>query len=615
MIVSKPWHPTGNVGQRVRGIVSTARLAFMISAVLFTAARGAFAQQPDLKSLVDGGLGILRDRQLENGAYGDGPTTAVVLLAYRQSHRQYGPSDGPFLREALEWLHSESGAKDFSDHDRRLVGQLAAAYDEDSLHKWAASLPRLEEVPPQPVAQVWEEWQQSGSVSATLLEKLHESLVVGQQTGNLDADLWKSSGHWSVGVSGSLLERLGGMSGLASADTRTLAAACRLWSLCKKHLPAASGASPAPSIQGTPHEWDGDLASNYAVAARSALQFYSREQQEGRFGFMGRIDPGITAMCLTAVLRTCKRLQSPAPEYAFEGLDWLVSLQQEDGSIHAGSVKVYTTSAAVFALQSAGRENDQAVIQKAVEYLRTVQSDEGEGYDSESDWAYGGIGYGGDLRPDLSNTQFGLEALKEGGVPADDASFQRALVFLERCQNSPEINRMTVERGDGRQVKAGTDGGGMYHPGDSKAGYDPGEEGTVVARSYGSMTYALLKCYLFAGLPLEDSRVQAALNWIRRNYTLEYNPGFDREADPAAQYQGLYYYYFTMAKALDASGLEEVEDADGKSHRWREELSQHLLRVGFREGFWSNTKSPRWWEELPVLATAYSLIALDHAMP
>ena len=90
-----------------------------------------------------------------------------------------------------------------------------------------------------------------------------------------------------------------------------------------------------------------------------------------------------------------------------------------------------------------------------------VQSDEGEGYRADEYWAYGGIGYGGDLSPDLSNTQFAMEAMKRGGVPSDDESFRKAMSFLQRCQNDPEINPKVIVRGDGRKVQAGTDGGGI----------------------------------------------------------------------------------------------------------------------------------------------------------
>ena len=41
---------------------------------------------------------------------------------------------------------------------------------------------------------------------------------------------------------------------------------------------------------------------------------------------------------------------------------------------------------------------------------------------------------------------------------------------------------------------------------------------------------------------------------------------------------GLYYYYHTFAKALDAMKLDAVEDAKGVKHYWRVELANELIR-------------------------------------
>ena len=376
------------------------------------------------------------------------------------------------------------------------------------------------------------------------------------------------------------------------------------------------GESPkAPPLAGTPRRVEGDLKAAYKEAATAGIAYLEAQQKNGRFGFMGHEDAGITALALSAAIRTAHRLEKPLPPWVEQGLDWLVSLQKKNGAIHSGGLAVYTTSAAVMALADGGRAQDAAAIQKAATFLKVAQLDEGEGYEKDRDWGYGGIGYDGDeLRGDLSNTQFGMEALHAGGVPADDEAMQRAIVFLQRCQNNPEFNPKPFEREDGQVVKSGTDGGSGYAPGESKAGLVPNGDGTFTSRSYGSMTYALLKCYLFAGLKIDDPRVKSALQWIGAHWTVELNPGFDPKSAPNAEYQGLFYYWFTMAKALDASGLSELTGADGVKHAWRDELLKKLLVTSMNEGFWSNGKSGRWMEEFPVLASSYALIAMDHCL-
>ena len=82
------------------------------------------------------------------------------------------------------------------------------------------------------------------------------------------------------------------------------------------------------------------------------------------------------------------------------------------------------------------------------------------------------------------------------------------------------------------------DGGAFYKATESKAGQVENPDGTVSLRSYGSTTYAMLKCYLMAGLDPEDGRVKDALKWIANHFTLEENPGFDTAGDTKVGMQG-----------------------------------------------------------------------------
>ena len=140
----------------------------------------------------------------------------------------------------------------------------------------------------------------------------------------------------------------------------------------------------------------------------------------------------------------------------------------------------------------------------------------------------------------------------------------------------------------------------MYRPGESKAGSTP--DGGL--RSYGSMTYAGLKSMIYARLDRNDVRVLAAYDWVRRHWTVEENPGLGQ--------QGLYYYYLTMARALNAYGEEAIVDAGGRAHDWRRELVSQLLKVQRADGSWVN-ENGRWMEQIPELVTAYSVLAVEHA--
>jgi squalene-hopene/tetraprenyl-beta-curcumene cyclase len=120
------------------------------------------------------------------------------------------------------------------------------------------------------------------------------------------------------------------------------------------------------------------------------------------------------------------------------------------------------------------------------------------------------------------------------------------------------------------------------------------------------MTFALLRCYHLAGIGLDDGRVQDAVRWIERNWTLDHNPGMPEDQ----KYQGLYYMYATMGKALPLAGIDTV-DVPGKGKLdWRKELSAELLKRQKEDGSWKNEAS-RWWEGDPILATVYALTALE----
>ena len=79
------------------------------------------------------------------------------------------------------------------------------------------------------------------------------------------------------------------------------------------------------------------------------------------------------------------------------------------------------------------------------------------------------------------------------------------------------------------------------------------------------MTYAGLKSMIYAGVTADDPRVIAAMDFIQKNYSLTENPGMG--------HAGLFYYYHTFAKALDAADIEVLDDDEGAPHSWRSELA------------------------------------------
>jgi squalene-hopene/tetraprenyl-beta-curcumene cyclase len=303
--------------------------------------------------------------------------------------------------------------------------------------------------------------------------------------------------------------------------------------------------------------------------------------------------PGITALAALALVRAGGTERGTT---AFGGgapvakaMRYLVSQAKPNGAIYsdknpATALPNYNTALAITALHAARNPAYAPVIRHAQEFLERSQFDEGEGFTTK-DVAYGGIGYGSKPdKPDLSNLQQALEALKETNFASRAPLWDKAIRFLQRCQNRGESND---------QAWAGNDGGFVYaSDGESKAGGHS---------SYGSMTYAGLKSYIYCRVSRSDPRVQAAWNWLRARYTVQENPGM-RDA-------GLYYYYHTMSKTLAVWGQRTLIDAAGHRHDWSADLSRELIARQAADGSWVN-KNPRWWEDNPVLVTAYSMLAL-----
>jgi squalene-hopene/tetraprenyl-beta-curcumene cyclase len=118
------------------------------------------------------------------------------------------------------------------------------------------------------------------------------------------------------------------------------------------------------------------------------------------------------------------------------------------------------------------------------------------------------------------------------------------------------------------------------------------------------MTYGGLKSFLYAGVSKKDPRVKAAIGWIKRHYTLGNNPGMGKN--------GMYYYYHTFGKAMDALGDDLFEDAKGTKHDWRKELFEALKKQQKGDGSWSGAQRDPFGEGNPELSTAFAVLTLSY---
>ena len=130
---------------------------------------------------------------------------------------------------------------------------------------------------------------------------------------------------------------------------------------------------------------------------------------------------------------------------------------------------------------------------------------------------------------DLSMTRYVLEALRAAGVPSSDPQITKALVYLQRSQNSD---------------------GGFYfstiNPETNKAG-----EANGGFASYGTSTADGLLALRAANVPDQDARAVKAIQWLKNHHQPDRAPGFDGSARQVWA-SGLRFYY---AYVISRTGL------------------------------------------------------------
>ncbi len=340
-----------------------------------------------------------------------------------------------------------------------------------------------------------------------------------------------------------------------------------------------------------------DRGNDYLVGAQTEGGFWS----DGDY-------PAITSLALAALQGDPEEHHKAKKAAVLKrGYDYVLSSVKENGGIYRiESLMNYNTAVSVLALVAANDPAYAEVIRKSRNYLIRGQQDFGEigKTDTVLD---GGIGYG-DRYPhsDLSNTVLALEAIyyskhlvRDSAAAGDeDLDWDAAIQFIQNCQNLPETNDQAWVSGD-----AANKGGFVYFPGDSKAGEMKLPDGRVALRSYGSISYAGMLSYIYAEMDSKDSRVTAVRQWLEANYTLDENPGMGP--------QGLFYYYYTMSKALSLAGVEELSTESGESVDWARDLALKMLNSQRADGSWFNDNA-RWWEKDAALVTSYAVLTLQN---
>jgi squalene-hopene/tetraprenyl-beta-curcumene cyclase len=348
---------------------------------------------------------------------------------------------------------------------------------------------------------------------------------------------------------------------------------------------AMAADAPAPASAAAPAA---KLDPKVDAAARASVDkgvAFLKKQQSDNGSYGNHV--GLTAEAILALTTSYHHYEPEDGPFISLATDWLVKQQRPDGAISGDATPTYNTALAILALHSVSPKAFKKQIEAGQKFLAGVVLDEADKVNPK-DAYYGGMSYGSleEERPDLSNLQFGLEALRKTDYDPNADVWKKAQMFVTRCQNRSESND---------QEWAGNDGGFTYRP--------TGNHGTFA--SFGSMTFAGLKSLIFSNAKKDDPRVQSAWSWIQKNYTFNEHPGRGTVT--------YYYYLQTAASALNAFGEPYVTDDKGRKHLWAADLIARLASLQKPDGSWVNSDG-QYWEDNPLLVTSRAVIALNNAL-
>lgn len=366
-----------------------------------------------------------------------------------------------------------------------------------------------------------------------------------------------------------------------------------------------------------------DLAQKVVDTWASAADWLVSQQDESGAWKQGQGEKAIPSPAFTGLMATALG-NAPASIHAKykapvdKAIHYLLSKLNADGSVGEGPtgafLKTYSTGIALMAFSSVERTDKIAdAIRGGQAYLKHNQLKEGKDI--------GGMGYGDESGggrkgvANLSTTGFAAEGLKRSGLPQDDEFWKLVVQFVRQCQNNSEVNTnpefLAAMKEKGLSV--GDDGSLYYAPiADGKAQ----KAGTrkvadkEVIQGYGAMTYDGIKTYLYAGLKKDSPEVKSAIDWVRKNYSVDAHPGFAFDQVQRHHLRGLYHYYLVMSRALEAYGENPFETFDGVKHDWARDIAEQLVKSVKEHHLWKND-NPNWFEGDPILVTGYVLTTCD----
>lgn len=289
-------------------------------------------------------------------------------------------------------------------------------------------------------------------------------------------------------------------------------------------------------------------------------------------GWMPEIGPGLTALCVSALLFAGVGESDPAVQ---KGIDHLFNKTPAPWKEWSDS---YDYAVFILALTATGNKKEYMdEVEYATEQLIKLQTPDGG-------WGYGS------MVADAAHLQYviyGLYAAQQWGVKIPTEVWTKAVSWLIKLQRP--------------------DGGWNY----SGEGMGP-----FAVDSYGSMTATAVMGLKAAGLGPSNEATKRGIDWLTKYYSITRNPG---------SFYWHYYYMLSLQRAMD---MPPKQDTIG-GHDWYHEMASFLVSKQMPDGSWiadtpiSATGVSAVVQDLSdwasnrgdIMTTAFAIMFLIKAMP
>ena len=310
---------------------------------------------------------------------------------------------------------------------------------------------------------------------------------------------------------------------------------------------------------------------------RGANYLLEQQRNDGSWSDMIAQPGGVSALCALALSSAGVE---PDDDRMQKALDYLRTIRPE---------RTYAVALQTMVFARAEPDRDRELILRNVKWLESTQIKEGP---FKGAWTYPGLGAGGDN----SNSQFALLALHEAervGVVANEQTWRLAKTYWEKCQNddgSWGYNKKELAPHTGSMTCAGITS--LVIAADK------------VLQSDARVSGDHIDCCA-AHEPGDADRIDRAIQWLGRHYSVAYNPG-------TGGTWALYYLYgLERAGRLTARRFLPLQPKPGQPSRadWYREGADHLVRnQDSLSGFWTGTGYAR---TNPLVGTSFALLFLS----